>query len=135
MAHHAREEILGRFLERALAQAGIDGNHLSAHDLFGHVAGLVILIARQRPGCDLRGNQPALNLPIEEVGAGVAAPQCAVAIEHYDLRADGQNGSDKLLGSRGKSSFDLQAVIPEVSLWKSSGVSTLAATSGSTTGR
>jgi hypothetical protein len=39
-----------------------------------------------------------LDLPVEEIAAGVAAPKCAVAIEDGDLWAQCQYGLNELQG-------------------------------------
>src|SRR5260370_35347653 len=77
--------------------ARVDGDHLAAHDFFAHLAGLVVFVARQSPGDDLGRHQFALDLPVEEVCAGIAAPQRAVAVKDRDLGTEGKNGIVELV--------------------------------------
>src|SRR5260370_34633926 len=114
--------------------ARVDGDHLAAHDFFAHLAGLVVFVARQSPGDDLGRHQFALDLPVEEVCAGIAAPQRAVAVKDRDLGTEGENGIGELLG-RWRKDLGLQLEDPACSFCRSSGVSTLAATSGSLTAK
>ena len=68
----------------------IHGDHFTAYLFFVDFARLVLLVACPRPLGNLAADDAALDLPIEEVGPGVAAPQRPVAIENGDGRPQRQ---------------------------------------------
>src|SRR5215831_17904244 len=113
--------------------AGVDGDHLTAHGVFIHLALFVVGIAGSGALRYVMREHAAINLPVKKIRAGVAAPQSAVTIKYRDARAQGEDGISELLaGGRG---LGFQMAVPARSFSKSSGVSTLAATSGSLTAR
>src|SRR5215472_17654699 len=135
MGHHLDKELLCQLLEPPLFAAGIDGDHLAAHGLFVHVSGFVVFVAWQGLVNDPLREEPALDLPVEKVRAGIAGPERAVAIEDGKLGAKRQDRLDELLGFQGKRDFGIQDVDPACNWLRSSGVSMLTATSGSSTAR
>ena len=74
-------------------KAAMHGDHLAAHRLFADFARFVKPVTRQHGVGDLRADQAALDLPVEEVATGVAAPEGAVAIEDGDGQASGPGRS------------------------------------------
>src|ERR1035437_3128771 len=74
----------------------IHGDHFTANLFFADSARLVLLVARPRPLGNLAAHDATLDLPIEEVGASVAAPQRPVAIENGDSRPQREHRLDKL---------------------------------------
>src|SRR6478672_394619 len=91
LLHNAREELFRRFFERLHGAAGVDGDHLTAHDGFIHLALFVVGIAGGGALRHIVREHMAVNLPVEKVGAGVAAPESAVAIKHGNTRTQRQN--------------------------------------------
>src|SRR5215472_3220483 len=135
MRHYLRKEFFRQLAQLALQQAGIDRDHLAAHGLFVHISGFVVFVAWQGLVNDPLREEPALDLPVEKVRAGIARPERAVAIEDCKLGAKGQDRLDELLGFQGKRGLGIQDVDPACNWSRSSGVSILTATNGSSTAR
>ena len=68
----------------------IHGDHFTADLFFADSARFVLLVARQSPLRNVAADNATLDLPIEEIGPGVAAPQGSVAIEDRDGRPQRQ---------------------------------------------
>src|SRR5580700_3575870 len=74
------------------------GDHLATHGLFTDFAYLVEPVTLGHGVRDLRRDDSALDLPIEEVAAGVAAPQGAIAIKDRDVKMQRKDRLDKSRG-------------------------------------
>jgi hypothetical protein len=98
MADNLVEELLRRAQQDFMRDAAVDGDHLTANLFFADAACFVFLVAGTRPLAGLAADNAALDLPVEEIGAGIAAPQGAIAIEDGDRRLERQHGFDELFG-------------------------------------
>src|SRR5271165_7066737 len=91
-------KIRSGLLQSVVSQPAIHGDHLAAHLLLAHSASRVLFVARARPIGDLAAYEAAFDLPVEEIRAGVAAPQGSVAIEDRNSRLEGEYRFDELGG-------------------------------------
>ncbi len=63
-----------RLIQCVDGDATMHGDHFAAHSFFAHFSGFVKAVAFARCAGNFRADDAALDLPIEKVAAGVAAP-------------------------------------------------------------
>src|SRR5579863_9920453 len=84
MADNLVEKLCRGALQLLVRDSTIHRDHLAADLFLADRSGFVAFITRASPAGDLPCHQPALDLPIEEIGARVTAPQGTVAVEDSD---------------------------------------------------
>jgi hypothetical protein len=62
------------------------GDHFSAHDFFGYLAGFVVGVARTDGTRDFFRHEPLFEFPGEESFSGVSGPERAIAVKRGDQR-------------------------------------------------
>ena len=82
-------------MHAGFGESAVEGDHFSAHDIFGDLAGFIGGVTRARPERDFRRDEGVIEFPGKEAFAGVAGPEGAVAVEGGDLRFEGEYGFDE----------------------------------------
>jgi len=92
------EEMGGGAAEGINGEAGVDGGHVAADVVLVDRLIFVAFVAGEDPVDFLGGQQFGVDGPVHEGGAGVARPECSVAVEDGDLRGEGMDASVKVRG-------------------------------------
>ena len=79
------EVVVAGLLDGVFAEPAMHGDHFSAHDVFGNVAGVVVGVAGASPANDGFGDEASGEFPGEEAFASVSGPERAVAVEGGNL--------------------------------------------------
>src|ERR1700744_837630 len=99
-SNYGSKELFRGFLKVCHWNAGVDRNHFAAHGFFANISGFVFVITGDGPLRNFCRDHIALDFPLKEISARVAAPERAIAIKYGDLRTQRKNGFNEFLPRR-----------------------------------